>query len=321
MAAVELCQTQFHAMGSDAQVLIVGADPRLLSYAQHRLTELESRWSRFRGGSELSGLNAAAGQWFLVSADTAAVLRAALRAWTVTGGLFDPTVLAALERAGYDRSFETIEPAQPEGARTAAVPAPGCVGIEITADNQVRLPAGVQVDLGGIGKGYAADLVAGELLAAGAAGACVNLGGDVRVAGQAPDPAGWGVAVADEHCPDTDAVWVGLTDGAVATSTRLRRRWERGGTGYHHLITPATGAPAEGPIDTVTVIAAQTHWAEILAKAALIAGPAQASTLLQDQQVAALLTTEDRRQLPFGNWERYVTWTPHCRGTSPAPAG
>ncbi|PVA15809.1 FAD:protein FMN transferase [Mycobacteroides abscessus] len=308
-------------MGADAQVLIVGADPALLSQAQHRIVELESRWSRFRPDSELARLNNAAGAWISVSADTAALLRTALRAWTVTGGLFDPSVLAALERAGYDRSFETISPTQPRPARTAATPAPGCAGIEITGDDRVRLPAGVRIDLGGVGKGYAADLVAGELLAAGAAGACVNLGGDVRVAGQAPDPAGWGVAVADEHRPGTDAVWVGLADGAVATSTRLRRRWERGGARYHHLIAPATGAPADGPIDTVTVIAAHTHWAEILAKAALIAGPHDAMALLQAQQVAALLITEDGQQLACGNWERYVTWTPPCRGTSPAPAG
>ncbi|MDM2520953.1 FAD:protein FMN transferase, partial [Mycobacteroides abscessus] len=72
-------------MGADAQVLIVGADPALLSQAQHRIVELESRWSRFRPDSELARLNNAAGAWISVSADTAALLRTALRAWTVTG--------------------------------------------------------------------------------------------------------------------------------------------------------------------------------------------------------------------------------------------
>jgi thiamine biosynthesis lipoprotein len=320
VAAELLHESEFRVMGSQAHLLIVGGPAVIVDDARRRLVELEALWSRFRSDSELSRINAASGQWVPVSAQTAAIFRIAVDAWSSTGGLFDPTVLGALESAGYDRSFDDIAPCQRNVAPTPAA-APGCAGVEISADDdKVRLPPGVRVDLGGIGKGYAADLVAHQLIAAGADGACVNLGGDVRVLGNAPDPTGWGVAVADETHPDADLAWVALTEGAVATSTRLRRQWRRGHQRQHHLIEPATGAPADGPVATVTVIAAQACWAEALAKAALIAGPASGAALLDEHEVAGLLVIEDGDPHPSKNWERYVTWSPPCRGMSRAPA-
>ena len=120
----------------------------------------------------------------------------AVSAWQVTRGRFDPTVLTALENAGYDRTFEAVDRDRMEPVGPAR-PAPGCALIELDRlVRAVRLPAGVRLDLGGIGKGYAADLVATELHRAGAAGVCVNLGGDLRVVGEPPDEApAWVVAV------------------------------------------------------------------------------------------------------------------------------
>ncbi|MET9835431.1 FAD:protein FMN transferase [Streptomyces sp. NPDC006385] len=304
-------------MGSTGHLLVAGA-PELVTRARSRLDELESRWSRFRAGSELCLLNASPGRWVQLSPPTAALVRQAVRAWEVTGGLFDPTVLPALESAGYTHSFEALPHEGPTGP--ASVPAPGCAGIEIQGD-RVRLPAGVRLDLGGIGKGYAADLVAEELVAAGAAGVCVNLGGDVRTSGAAPGADAWVVAVEDEARPGTDLAWLALTDGAVATSTRLRRRWRRQERVLHHLIDPGSGAPATSDVASVSVVAGETHWAEVLAKAALIAGLPAGVALLETHGVAGLLVTEDGTAHRAGPWERFVSWTPNCGGTSPASAG
>ncbi|KUL42553.1 hypothetical protein ADL12_09925 [Streptomyces regalis] len=305
-------------MGSTGHLLVTGAGPKLLALARTRLAELEALWSRFRPDSELCRLNASLGQWVTLSPPTVAVVRRAVRAWEVTGGLFDPTVLPALEAAGYTRSFAS--PAPEPSSFAAPARAPGCAGIEIE-DDRVRLPVGVRLDLGGIGKGYAADLLTEELLAAGAQGACVNLGGDVRAAGSPPGADAWVIAVEDEARPGTDLAWLALAEGAVATSTRLRRRWRRGSEEVHHLIDPADGTPADTPVATVTVVAAETHWAEVLAKAALIAGPAAGAVLLEAHGVAGLLVTEDGTALRVGPWERYERWIPSCGGTSPAPAG
>src|SRR5439155_18637591 len=140
----------------------------------------EAKWSRFRATSELCRLNDAAGAPVVVSPDTFALIARAVDAWRDTGGRYDPTVLAALEAAGYDRDFDAV-------ARTGApatgerAPAPGCAEVEFDPMvSAVRLPHGVALDLGGIGKGAAADAVSAELFDAalpGVRGVLVNLGG------------------------------------------------------------------------------------------------------------------------------------------------
>lgn len=305
-------------MGSDAHVMVVDGTSDLLERARQRIGELERLWSRFREDSDLCRVNSRAGQAVPVAPETVEIVRRAVEAWELTGGLFDPTVLTALEAAGYDRTF-TMVADRPDGTATAA-PVPGCPGIEID-DGTVRVPEGTRLDLGGIGKGYAADLVAYELRTAGAAGALVNLGGDVRVSGTPPTDAGWVVSVADPWQEGRDLVSLAVAEGAVATSSRLRRSWRRGGQEAHHLIDPRTGAPTDGDIAAVTVVTQQAHWAEILAKAALIAGPGPGQELLAAQGAAGLLALHDTTLLRCGGLERYETWTPSSGGTSPAPAG
>ena len=304
-------------MGSVGHLVVAGAEPGLVTWARSRLGELESLWSRFRENSDVCRLNRSPGHWMELSPLTVALVRQAIQAWQATDGLFDPTVLAAVEAAGYTAGFETL-PAHSSGPVSA--PVPGCDGIEIRA-GQVRLPPGVRLDLGGIGKGYAADLLATELVAQGASGASVNLGGDVRVTGSPPTAESWVVAIADESRPERDLAWLSLAEGAVATSTRLRRRWRRNGREAHHLIDPGTGRPSTSTVASVSVVAAQAHWAEVLAKAALIAGLDAGSALLTRHGVAGLMVTEDGTEHPAGTWERFVTWTPDCGGISPAPAG
>ncbi len=298
-------------MGSDAHLIVVG-DPQLLTVARERLEEFEARWSRFRSSSELCALNAAAGSWVRLSPPTLALVSLAVRAWEVTGGLFDPTVLPALESVGYRHSFGASRPESP--AEPMPEPTPGCAGIEFRRD-MVRLPHGVRIDLGGIGKGYAADLIVTELIAAGAEGVSANLGGDLRVAGTAPGAQPWAVAVADEHFPDFDIAHVALAEGAVATSTRLRRRWQQHRRDRHHLIDPRTGTSTSNDVDSVTVIAGEAYWAEVLAKAALIAGATTGTAVLEKWGVAGLIVTEDGTRHRAGPWEGFVTWAPNYPGT------
>jgi thiamine biosynthesis lipoprotein len=333
-------------MGSTAHLVVSGAGQDCLDRARGRLADLEGRWSRFLPDSELSRVNAQPGRAVRVSADTAQLVTRAVEAWRVTGGLFDPTVLPALEAAGYDRTFEALadETGDREENRAAgqaagqavgqavgapprsAVPAPGCAGIRVTVDDlggTVRLPHRTRLDLGGIGKGYAADQVAFDLRSQGADGVCVNLGGDVRVGGRSPQGAGWSVGVADpfdtsEHPRDLTVLALG--EGAVATSSRARRRWRRGGRPMHHVIDPRTGAPARTDLVAVTVVAAEVHWAEVLAKGALVAGSGAGTRLLDAHRVAALLVTETGDLHRVGRMEVYERWTRSCGGTSPVPA-
>jgi FAD:protein FMN transferase len=305
-------------MGSAVHLLVSGAGIELLERARARLDQLESRWSRFLDDSELCRVNAAAGRPVRVSPDTAQVVRRSVEAWRVTGGLFDPAVLAAVESAGYDKSFERLEATAATRPDTATHPSPGCDGIEVD-DDTVCVPSGVRLDLGGIGKGYAADQVAYELRQDGATGACVNLGGDVRVSGPSDGGTGWAIGVTDPFDESANMTTVSLDEGAVATSSRLRRRWRRGEEELHHLIDPRTGEPAQTSLVAVTVVAAQAHWAEILAKAALIAGKDAGRQLLEHNGLSALLVSEDGDIERVGSMEGYEGWTSTSGGISPAP--
>ena len=293
MTPVVDAERRSFVMGSEAHLRVLGpkAD-ELLSCAEHRLAELEAWWSRFVPSSDLCRVNAGAGQAVEVQPETVEVVQLAVVAWVLTGGRFDPSVLPALVAAGYDRTFTAIAATGPtpvEGAKIPA-PTPGCAEVEVDVDaGTVRLPAGVQLDLGGIGKGHAADIVAHELLASGAAGACVNLGGDVRVTGSPPDGAAWTIAV--EHpLEGASIVTLALADGAVATSTTAYRRW---GDEAHHLIDPATGLPARTDLLAVSVVAGEAAWAEVIAKAALLAGLDGAPAVIGDLGLTGLLVDVD----------------------------
>ena len=151
----------------------------------------------------------------------------------------------------------------------------------------VTLPPGVRIDLGGIGKGLAADLMASELVAAGAGGAMVNLGGDLRTLGDAPHPRGWTIALHDRPASIT------IGDGGVATSAVTRRRWTRDdGREQHHLIDATTAASAATDLASVSVVAPTAASAEVLATAALLAGP-EAIALLHSHDASGIAVSRD----------------------------
>lgn len=299
-----LAKTRFPAMGSQVHVVAADAPPAVLARASEAIEDLERRWSRFRADSEVSRMNAAEGRPVAVSTATTTMVALAIRGWTATGGAYDPTVLDALVAAGYDRPYEEL-PADRVAAATAPSPrAPGCAGIAVDVEaSTVRLPRGVHFDPGGIGKGLAADLVAATMLRDGARGALVNVGGDVRVAGQPPED-GWRIR-ADLGGPP--AVEIALRGGAVATSSVLRRRWGRAGDTMHHLIDPATGAPAATPFVVVTVVAGTAWLAEVLTKAVVLSGTIEAAArALVGLDAAALAVDGDGRRHAIGGMDRFL---------------
>jgi thiamine biosynthesis lipoprotein len=263
-------------------VIVVGGPRSLGLEAQHRIADLERRWSRFDEQSEVSTLTRDAGHPVVVSPETLELVERAIGAWRMTHGLFDPTVLGAVIRAGYGRSFDELGPSPDNGTSALTT---GAGSIEIVG-NTVRLPAGTGFDPGGIGKGLAADIVVDELRAAGAAGVCVNLGGDIRVEGEGPSGAGWTISV-DHPGYAHPVAHIGIGRGAVATSTTLRRRWTVDGEGRHHLIDPVTARPSASDLAFVTVVAGHAWMAEVLAKAVLIHGSPHQFDLLSGCGAAA----------------------------------
>jgi thiamine biosynthesis lipoprotein len=330
-------------MGTDAHVIVVGGPAGLADVARSRVDELDARWSRFRPDSELSQLNASAGTPFEVSPETLLLAELALEGWDLSGGAFDATMLGALIEAGYDRDFDELVVLPAEFAasvdrdsvdrdsvdrdsvdrdsvdRDSAyrsgryAPVPTAVPVFAGYDSPpveihggtVCLRDGVGIDSGGIGKGLAADLVVAELLARGAEGACVNLGGDLRVAGVSPEGDGWTIGI-DHPWALAPLALVGVAAGAVATSTTLRRRWLVGDEWRHHLIDPRSGLPSDSDLNHVTVIAGEGWVAEVLAKAVLLNGSEFAFNILGGTGAEALAVDEQGRITATDGFATYL---------------
>jgi len=274
----------FRAMGTDVELIVRGdADDDRLDAAEHEFHRLEALLSRFRPDSELSLLNRegvlAAGP------DLRRIVELALEGRERTNGRFDPTVHDALVRAGYDRTFEEVAP---EG-RAPASPPFVVGGVVDVQPDRIELGPGVRLDLGGIGKGYAAERAA-DLLAPG--GAClVNAGGDIAVRGGP-----WPVGLETSNGPLT----LELSAGGVATSGRDRRRWRREGRELHHLIDPRTGEPSASDLMCVTVVARDAVDAEVDAKSLFLAGAALAVAEADAAGIPAVIVTAEGRTLLAG---------------------
>lgn len=257
-------EQRFRAMGTDCHIIVVGGGDHLAITARERVHALERLWSRFLPDSEISRMNAGAD--VPLSWETELLLTRAEQGQEVTNGRFDPWVLADVVAAGYDDFYRTeTGPDAPKAG----------------------------FDPGGIGKGLTADLVAQELLEMGAKGALINIGGDLRVRGTSPDNGGWRIAIEDPR-GGPDVCVVGIDDGAVATSSTVKRQWTDGeGQSRHHLVDPSTHANADSPVLSATVIAAQGWQAEILAKPVVLdwAGDGASWHLVEQCGAAAMVVT------------------------------
>jgi len=276
-------------MGSEAHVVVTG-DVRLLRVARARIQELERRWSRFIPTSEITFLNSHRGAPHSVSPDTFRLVDRAIRGWRATGGRFDPTVLGDLIREGYDRPFQAVVLDPGSGVSVLRRDAGG---IRTDPEAQtIELPSDAGFDPGGLGKGLGADIVVEELLAAGAEGACVNLGGDLRVEGVGPDHGRWLIAL-DHPTEPRPAAIVALAAGGVATSTSLKRAWMVGSRRRHHLIDPETGHSLQSPAVAVTALARDAASAEIATKHALLAVPGSELAALEELGCDGLIVTDN----------------------------
>jgi len=289
-------------MGTRARLWTWGGPTDLERRLRTRLAELECRWSRFAPDSEVSRANEAAGHPLEVSAETVDLVGKAVLASQLTRGWFDPLLLPALEAAGYDRPFaELVEMTEAAPPLVASVSAPtGSIVVHewtsparfLRADpstGTITVPSGAAFDPGGIGKGLAADLLLAQALVAGAASVLVDLGGDLVCGGAAPE-GGWAVAVDDPFDPDgAPLTELSLPWGAVATSSKARRRWRRHGIVAHHLLDPRSGTPSTSDVVAATVVAGDCWAAEVHAKTAVVAGVEAGLEILVDNGVEGLL--------------------------------
>jgi thiamine biosynthesis lipoprotein len=289
-------------MGGRANLVVVGAASGLLDELSDEIERLEQLWSRFLPTSELSRLNAAEGEPMRVSAETVGLIEAMQAGYHETEGAYDPTLLPALVLSGYaesvdDPSHRTVLPARVrDGGDLDAIQIRG---------RTVTLPPGMNLDSGGIGKGYAADLLTARARERGASGVMVDLGGDLVVSGESPVAEGWTIGV--EHPDDrfTHLDIVRLAEGGVATSGTRQRRWSVDGEERHHLLDPHTLLPARTGLHSATVIAGSGARAEVLTKAAFVPPPTGFLDWIPTRNAAGLVITTEGDIRTSSNWEDY----------------
>lgn len=260
------------AMGSPLRLTIVGLPPLTAQRAWETVTAeievSEQSLSRWRADSALSRLNATAGNgdWTAVDGRLFALLIASARAQRISGGRFDPRVVARLEALG-ERAGVAL-PAIPDGLGSDR-PWLGCA----PRTRMVRIDA--PVDSGGIGKGLALRWAMTALRRARllGAGLLLEAGGDLVAHGHQPDGEPWQIGVEDPAGGNEPLAVISIARGAVATSSTAVRRWiSPDGDGVHHLIDPFTGAPGGDGLQAVTVAAPDPAWAEVWSKTLFLSG-------------------------------------------------
>ncbi|MBB3752374.1 thiamine biosynthesis lipoprotein [Mycolicibacterium sp. BK634] len=281
----------------DMQIIVTR--PEALATARREtdaeLDAVDSAASRFNPDSEINAL-AQSGRPREVSELLAELLAAALWAADQTDGDVDPTIGARLIELGYDHAFAATDWSVP---LTMSVAQPADWSMVQLAGRVAGVPRGVVLDLGSTAKAVAADRCAARTYRATGAGVLVNLGGDIATAGEAPE-GGWQVLVCDGD--NEPATAVALPSGmALATSSTLRRRWQRGQQVMHHIIDPRSCRSADPVWRTVSVAADSCLSANTVSTAAIVRGW-RAVEWIRAQEFPARLVDSDGIVHTLGGW-------------------
>jgi thiamine biosynthesis lipoprotein len=292
---------EFRAMNTSI-LLAANGQPEEIEAGFNRtekyIQDSEKRFTRFSDDSELSQLNRSAGEWFEASDDLYQVVELAVDFHRRTGKIFDPGILTALERAGYDRTMDDLHSSGIQVQPTTVTVAQAAFDqVEMDpARNRIRLPAGLKIDLGGIAKGWIAERAAG-VLSEYAQACAVDAGGDAYMVGVPPHSDTWRISLEDPCDPSRTLAVLKVHPGAIATSAITKRRWQQGDKVQHHLIDPRTQQPAETDWLSVTVVAEHAVQAEVYAKCLLIGGSQEVNEISNRAAGIEFIVVDQRKKM------------------------
>jgi FAD:protein FMN transferase len=297
--------TSLRSLGTTAVLLT--ADPGALFAARRQLVcglrAFDLACSRFRDDSELTALNHAGGRPMPVSGLLWDAICVALTAAKRTGGLVDPTVGRTLRLSGYDRTFMLVRRRDGRLVDASHELAGRYSEVELDQESRtVRIPSGVELDLGATAKALAADRIAASAAKLSGSGVLVSLGGDIAVAGE-PPAGGWPVRIGDDHraALDEPGPTIAISAGGLATSSTALRRWQTAGGEHHHIVDPRTGRPAVTPWRTATVAAVSCVEANTASTASLVLG-SRAVEWLEARRLPARLVDVRGRAVHTVSW-------------------
>lgn len=275
---------RFEAMASPCTVLVDGDDrdeaAALVETAAQEALRIERKLSRYRTDNLIHEINHANGRPVEVDEETAQLINYAATCWEMSEGLFDIT-------SGVLRRIWKFD-----GRRR--VPGPKAIeaclanvgwGRVTWQDRTLTMPAGMEIDLGGIGKEYAVDRAAGLLAAQTAKSVLVNFGGDLFAGGLRRGQRTWGVGIDDPTRTGKASLYrLDIAHAGLATSGDARRFVKWKGQRLGHILNPKTGWPVAGAPHSVTVVAPTCLEAGTLSTLAYLQGP-EARTFLEPQGV------------------------------------
>ena len=267
----------FRAMGSDCEFQLCfggGSDSQFIfKCLQDELERLESKYSRFRKDSLLSQINL--GKEVTIDNETISLLEHAFNCFEQSEGLFDVT--AGRLNSLWDFKKKKV-PSQEEISYALSV----TDFSKVSWNNGIlSMPAGMNVDFGGIVKEYAADTLAVLAKKFGVRYGLINLGGDIAIVGNKPDGIAWKVGITDPRGTETEIASIDIYSGGLATSGDYKRYFIYEGKRYSHILNPKTGFPCAG-LRAVSVAANLCTVAGSIATIAMLKDEPEAIKWLND---------------------------------------
>ena len=288
-AAVKQSQVGFY-FDTVVTVTLYDGEKGLMEEIFEACNRYENMLSKTVAQSDVSRINAAGGETVTVDPETWDILRRAKEISRMTEGAFAVTIApitAMWDFTGGTQRMPTDE------ERLAALPLIDDSAILLGENNTGTLPAGMEIDLGGIAKGYIADKVA-ELTRGRASGVVLSLGGNVYVLGTKPDGSKFNVGVQDPSSVTGAYVAViQTTDQSVVTSGIYERNFEKDGVVYHHILDPKDGLPSRSDLASATIVNKSSMDADALATALIVLGKDKALQLMAEHGIEGVLITRE----------------------------
>jgi thiamine biosynthesis lipoprotein len=286
----------FHAMGTRCRVCLVEPTRETangyLNQVLNWVADFEARYSRFLNDSLISFINSAAGKmWVEVDEETDRLFNLCNDLYFLTNGAFDPTALPLIRLWNW-KANPPVVPA--EEVIQAARELTGWKKIQRRCGAIFLPQSGMCLDLGGIGKEYAVDMMVALAAQYGIEHVLVDFGQDIRVEGHPPGRPAWHVGLENPRQPGSCWGSVAVANHAVASSGDYLRHFIHQGQRYGHIIDPRTGYPVRNGCLAVNAVASTCTIAGILSTTAFILGPQAGFQLINGYHGAsgAILTEQ-----------------------------
>ena len=262
--------------------------------AEEEIERLDSLLSTGDQNSEIYQINQNGGG--ILSEDTAYLVERSLDLYQSTNGAFDIAIYPVMKAWGFtDDNFRVPEEEELQELLTLTDVN------DISYDSRMKeisfQKEGMQIDLGGIAKGYTSARIMDIYRECGIKSGLVNLGGNVQALGTKTDGSKWRVAVQNPQDTDQYIGVLSIQDKAVITSGGYERYFEQDGKTYHHIIDPKTGYPAENGLISVTIVTADGTLADGLSTSVFIMGKEAATEYWRahSDEFDMILMTDDRK--------------------------